>query len=65
MTEALMVNPYNIDDTAAKLHQAITMPKKERRARMQALRKREAKHDVHQWARKLVQKLGRAAKENR
>jgi trehalose-6-phosphate synthase len=40
------------------------MPKKERHARMQALRKREAKHDVHEWARKLVQKLGRAAREN-
>jgi trehalose 6-phosphate synthase/phosphatase len=64
MTEALLVNPYDIDDTAAKLHQALTMTKKERRARMQALRKRESKHDVHQWAKRLVQRLGRAAKEN-
>ncbi len=65
MTEALLVNPYNIDDTAAKLHQALAMPKGERRARMRALRKREASHNVHRWAKRLVQRLARAARENR
>ncbi len=65
MTEALMANPYNLDDTAAKLHEALTMPLPERHARMKALRLREADHDVHSWAQKLIQRLTAAAKDNK
>jgi trehalose 6-phosphate synthase/phosphatase len=64
MKEALLVNPYDLEDTAAKLHSALTMPLPERRSRIKALRQREAKLNVHTWARRLLQRLAAAAKEN-
>ncbi len=65
MAEALLVNPYNVEDTAVKLHLALTMPTVERRSRMEALRRREAATNVHTWARKLIHRLSAAAKHNR
>jgi len=65
MSEALKINPYNIEDTSAKLHTALTMPEQERRERMKALRQREAASDVYRWADKLIESLHEAAKLNR
>ena len=65
MAEALLANPYDLDDTAMKLHTALTMPLPERHTRMEALRQREADHDVHSWAHKLMHRLTAAAKQNR
>jgi trehalose 6-phosphate synthase/phosphatase len=49
MREALLVNPYNVDATAASLHRALTMEESERRSRMAALRWRERRSNVHAW----------------
>ncbi len=49
MREALLVNPYNIDETAEAIHRALTMDHYERRSRMAALRKREDRDDVSSW----------------
>jgi trehalose 6-phosphate synthase/phosphatase len=49
MREALLVNPYNLDETAHALHRALTMDEVERRARMTALRRRERRDDVFAW----------------
>jgi trehalose 6-phosphate synthase/phosphatase len=49
MREALLVNPYNLDQTANALHRALTMDEAERRARMIALRRRERRDDVFAW----------------
>jgi trehalose-6-phosphate synthase len=65
MAEALLVNPYNIEDTAEKLHRALTMEVNERASRMKALRRRESTLNVHTWAKKLVQRMAAAAKDNR
>lgn len=48
--EAILVNPYDIDGTAAALAQAIAMPEAERRRRMAALRARVMSRSVHDWA---------------
>ncbi|NIM51719.1 MAG: glycosyltransferase [Gemmatimonadales bacterium] len=64
MTEALLVNPYDVDDTAAKLHRALSMPLAERRSRMKQLRQREATSNVHAWARKLIARIREAAKDS-
>src|SRR4030095_11853868 len=37
LTEAMIVNPYDIDETTAALYRALTMSRDERRSRMQAL----------------------------
>jgi trehalose-6-phosphate synthase len=54
MPEALLVNPYDIDETAEALHRALSMPREERAQRMGALRRREAAHDVHAWVDSLL-----------
>ncbi len=57
MTEALLVNPYDIDATAATLHRALGMGHPERRSRMRALRRRERSANVHVWAEKFLERL--------
>ena len=59
MSEALVVNPYDVDATAEALRRALEMPADERRTRMGLLRERVASHDVHWWARAFVAALER------
>lgn len=47
--EALQVNPYDIDRTAAAVARALKLEPEERRSRMAALRQRVMTHDVHRW----------------
>jgi trehalose 6-phosphate synthase len=46
---ALIVNPYDIDDIAHALEQALTMPIEERRDRHQALYARVRENDANHW----------------
>jgi trehalose 6-phosphate synthase/phosphatase len=57
LAEAIHVNPYDIDGLAAAYVRALTMPERERRLRMSALRRRVALHDVHRWARTFLELL--------
>lgn len=50
LTDAILVNPYDVDGMADAIHQALLLPRDERRARMSALRGRVMTHDVHAWA---------------
>jgi trehalose 6-phosphate synthase len=49
MEEALLVNPYDIDEMSRRLHQALTMPKNERRRRHEALREKVVRNDAKAW----------------
>jgi trehalose 6-phosphate synthase len=49
LVEALLVNPYDIDDMAAALQRALTMSLEERQSRHAALKKRVWARDVNQW----------------
>ena len=49
LPEALIVNPYDVDDVADALHRALIMPEDERRARLAALRARVRATDVGTW----------------
>ena len=49
LEEALIVNPYDIDDIAHALEQALTMPLDERCARHKALFKRVCERDAANW----------------
>jgi trehalose 6-phosphate synthase len=49
LEEALIVNPYDIDDIANALEQGLTMPLEERRARHKALIKRVRDRDARHW----------------
>jgi len=57
LSEALRVNPYDVDGTAEALHRGLTMPEAERRTRMAVLRERVMQHDVHRWASSFVARL--------
>ena len=50
LTDALLVNPYDIHGTASAIHRALTMPLGERTERHAALLKQIREHDVHGWA---------------
>ena len=50
LTDALLVNPYDVDGVADAIHAALTMPGADRRRRMRALRAQVTEHDVHLWA---------------
>ena len=49
LEEALIVNPYDIDDIAHALEQALTMPLDERRSRHVALIRRVRERDAANW----------------
>jgi trehalose-6-phosphate synthase len=59
--DSVRINPYAIDETATRLHQALTMEEPERRARMAALRETVARNNIYRWAGKMVTALGRIA----
>jgi trehalose 6-phosphate synthase/phosphatase len=57
LREAVLVNPYDIEGTAAALAGALAMPEDERRSRMRALRAHVRTADVHAWAQGFVDAL--------
>lgn len=54
LTEALVVNPYDIEAVADILNAALSMGTKEQRERMQALRRQIAEHNVYRWAGRML-----------
>ncbi|MBN2361579.1 MAG: bifunctional alpha,alpha-trehalose-phosphate synthase (UDP-forming)/trehalose-phosphatase, partial [Deltaproteobacteria bacterium] len=59
MGEAILVNPYDVDQMAAQISQALLMPAEERRERMRALRRRVFDYDAHRWAETFIDELER------
>jgi trehalose 6-phosphate synthase/phosphatase len=57
LTDALLVNPYDVDGTAEAIHRALTMDEPERRRRMRALRTQVLEHDVHAWVASFLETL--------
>jgi len=49
LTTALIVNPFDVDQIAGALDQALTMPVEERRARYETMMAQLDGHDVHAW----------------
>src|SRR5208282_4956938 len=49
LEEALIVNPYNIDDVASAMQVALKMPLRERKLRHGSLLGRLKKRDVREW----------------
>jgi alpha,alpha-trehalose-phosphate synthase [UDP-forming] len=59
LRESLLVNPYDIEDTAAAIRRAVEMPKQEQRERMSRMRSQVREHNVYRWAALLLSELGR------
>jgi trehalose 6-phosphate synthase len=54
LPEALIVNPYDIDQCATALHTALTMPEQEQRARMRSMRGLVQEFNVYRWAGRML-----------
>ena len=52
--EALIVNPYHIEQTADALYQALTMPEFEQQARMRSMRSMVRDFNVYRWAARML-----------
>ena len=65
LTEALVINPYDIDQFAAALHVALTMPKVEQRARMGSMRGLIQEFNVYRWAGRMLMDAARMRQRER
>jgi trehalose 6-phosphate synthase len=59
LREALIVNPYHVEEGADALHRALTMPAAEQRERMASLRAIVRDHNVYRWAARMLGDAGR------
>jgi trehalose-6-phosphate synthase len=59
LPEALIVNPYHVEETADALHRAARMPQAEQRERMASLRGTVREFNVYRWAGRLLADAGR------
>jgi trehalose 6-phosphate synthase len=57
LTEALIVNPFAIDEMAEAMHQALEMPAPERRRRMNKMRAAVSGNNIYRWAGKIILSL--------
>jgi trehalose 6-phosphate synthase len=57
LTDALLVNPYNVEEMAEAIRLALEMPEAERRRRMQKMRTAVADNNIYRWAGKAVSAL--------
>ena len=76
LVQALIVNPFDNREMSRALHQALSMPPEEQRARMTLMRETVREHNVYRWAgrmlqdaaqirkRGLIDDLDRAGREN-
>jgi trehalose 6-phosphate synthase len=59
LPEALLVNPYDVGETAAAIGAALDMPREERRKRMQLMRRTVAEYNIYRWAGRMLMDVGR------
>lgn len=59
LTDALLVNPYSVDDIAKAIKVAVNMSKKERRRRMSSLRAIVQEHNIYSWAGDIISEIAK------
>jgi len=59
LRDAWVVNPYDVEDMAAAIHDALTADPEERRSRMSRLRAHVREYNIYGWAGLLVAELSR------
>ncbi len=61
LPEALLVNPYSVEDIAKALLHALKMPKEEQRRRMSAMQARIKSQDIFWWAQEFLERMSEIA----
>jgi len=59
LTDALLVNPYSIDDLAEAINVAVTMSQSERRRRMSSMRAIVEESNIYLWASRVISEIAR------
>ncbi|HEV8472377.1 MAG TPA: trehalose-6-phosphate synthase [Methylomirabilota bacterium] len=59
LRDALLVNPYDVEDMADAIRRAVTMDPEERRSRMRRMRAHVREHNIYGWAGMLLAELAR------
>jgi trehalose 6-phosphate synthase/phosphatase len=54
LPEALLVNPFDVAETAAAMKDAMQMPRPERQVRMKAMRRTVKENNVYRWAGRML-----------
>lgn len=57
LQDALLINPYDTDQTAEAIRKALEMPAEEQRVRMQGMRDNLKNHNIYRWTAELMDKL--------
>ncbi|HXK08270.1 MAG TPA: trehalose-6-phosphate synthase [Vicinamibacteria bacterium] len=65
LTEALSVNPYDLEEASAALSAALQMPADEQRDRMRAMRTLVAEFNVYRWAGRMLVDAARLRRRER
>jgi len=65
LSDALLVNPYDLEEASAALSAALTMGRAEQRARMRAMRGLVAEFNVYRWAGRMLVDGSRLRKGHR
>jgi len=65
LTEALIVNPYDLEEASAALATAVTMPAQEQEERMRAMRGHVAEFNVYRWAGRMLADAARVRQRGR
>jgi trehalose 6-phosphate synthase len=63
LRDALLVNPYDLDEMAEAIRAAVEMPREERMARMARMRDVIQEHNIYRWAGLLISDLSRIPEE--
>jgi trehalose 6-phosphate synthase len=65
LTEALIVNPYDVDETSSALAAALTMSNEEQRERMRSMRRLVSDLNVYRWAGRMLVDAARLRNRDR
>lgn len=59
LVEAMLVNPYDVRETAAAIAATLEMPRSERRERMRLMRRTVKENNVYRWAGRMLMDVAR------
>jgi trehalose-6-phosphate synthase/HAMP domain-containing protein len=63
LRDALLVNPYDVEDMASAIYRAVTLDPEDRRSRMSRMRAHVREHNIFGWAGLLLAELARIPRE--
>ncbi len=65
LTEALIVNPYDLDESARAMALALAMPLDEQKARLRSMRAFVAEFNIYRWAGRMLRDAARLRRRDR